>query len=326
MVKRRTIFQYGSYVLVQPHTENNQDIPSVDPLEYQGESVVFDAIDDYTVRLHFAASVPRLDAKVYPWHRNSVAPAHYYRKLHPQFNASLEDHGRLIEALGGLWYFDVDRPVVQPWKVRIWDEYDRIVAERNPYYWKSDPAGQQLPYITELHLSTLGLINESSSEGLLQSIDVFAHMAEALAVGSEWADELKILADGAAIMRQEIAADPERFSSTYIAVLNAEYHYLARIAQTLGDLGGDVSELPQEDRQRLALLRDAARVRGASADPGVMHLSVTVHDGSEVPKNLLEVSFFALQGRVLESITDRVCRTFSGGKTCGRIVRCVLLC
>ena len=275
------------------HVKNDENVIIAEPLEYQGERVIVETLDDYTVRLRFKAPVVSLDAKTLPWDLNGVAPAHYYRNLHPSFNSDVEDYGELIDAITGLWYFDVDRPVVQAWKVRSWDEDDGIVADRNPHYWKFDSEGAQLPYVSELRLATSGLFDEARSENLMHSIDVFSNIAQGLVIDPEWADDLDALVIDATVMRQQVEENPDRFSDTHISVLRGEYHFLARIAQAVGDLGGDVQQLPLADQRRLTLLSNSARLRAASDDPKFMRLSVTVHDGDGRPRDLLEVYRFS---------------------------------
>ncbi len=44
---------------------------------------------------------------------------------------------------------DPDQPVVDPWRLVRIDVQGNKYSERNPYYWKVDTAGNQLPYIDE---------------------------------------------------------------------------------------------------------------------------------------------------------------------------------
>jgi len=39
-----------------------------------------------------------------------------------------------------------------PFRLKRYDPGQRVVLERNPYYWKVDPNGTQLPYLDEIHL------------------------------------------------------------------------------------------------------------------------------------------------------------------------------
>jgi peptide/nickel transport system substrate-binding protein len=45
------------------------------------------------------------------------------------------------------WFFDPDYPVLGPWRTSEVVPGEKLVLERNPYYWKVDTAGNQLPYI-----------------------------------------------------------------------------------------------------------------------------------------------------------------------------------
>jgi peptide/nickel transport system substrate-binding protein len=46
-----------------------------------------------------------------------------------------------------------ERPAMTSWRVTSWKPGDRaIIATRNPYYWKVDPQGNQLPYIDEVRV------------------------------------------------------------------------------------------------------------------------------------------------------------------------------
>ena len=51
---------------------------------------------------------------------------------------------------------DAARPVLDPWKlVSPYSGRSQVVAERNPYYFKVDPQGRQLPYIDKVTLDVL---------------------------------------------------------------------------------------------------------------------------------------------------------------------------
>jgi len=55
-----------------------------------------------------------------------------------------------------------DVPVLFPWVMQdaIGEATTRIIFERNPYYWKVDPEGNQLPYIDRL---AVGLVAETEA-------------------------------------------------------------------------------------------------------------------------------------------------------------------
>jgi peptide/nickel transport system substrate-binding protein len=50
-------------------------------------------------------------------------------------------------------YTDPALPVLTPWRTIEYTPGQKLVAERNPYYWKVDADGKQLPYIDHLTIS-----------------------------------------------------------------------------------------------------------------------------------------------------------------------------
>ncbi len=126
-----------------------------------GQPVVITKVDDTTVTFTFAAPNPafielvaRADAG-FP-----IAPRHYLEQWHVDFNedaqslAESEGYATWIEAFeahrGGQVsdsQIDPNLPVVKPWVLERIDEFGNKVYSRNPYYWKVDTEGNQLPYI-----------------------------------------------------------------------------------------------------------------------------------------------------------------------------------
>jgi peptide/nickel transport system substrate-binding protein len=83
------------------------------------------------------------------------APAHYLNQFHIDHNPNAND---LAKSLGfSDWValinaksdpFNFDRPTVAAWKYATpYAQGTQTVFERNPYYWKVDTKGRQLPYI-----------------------------------------------------------------------------------------------------------------------------------------------------------------------------------
>ncbi|MFY0681210.1 MAG: ABC transporter substrate-binding protein [Thalassovita sp.] len=90
-------------------------------------------------------------------------PRHYLAQFHADHNADVQalvdaepaasDWVSLFNLKAGpmhtpAFWQNADRPTLHPWHiVKGYGSTDRMVAERNPYYWKVDEAGNQLPYI-----------------------------------------------------------------------------------------------------------------------------------------------------------------------------------
>ena len=112
-----------------------------------------EVIDDYTFTCKFAAphwlffEIAGPISGGYFFH---LAPAHYLKTLHPKYNTDVKDYALLQEkfpSTGQNIYCNIDLPVLTAWKTVEYVPGQRLVAERNPYYWKVDPDGKQLPYV-----------------------------------------------------------------------------------------------------------------------------------------------------------------------------------
>ncbi len=73
-----------------------------------------------------------------------MKPEHYLSQFHPERTdgATYED----LEQKSKYWE-NPDHPVLSAWRVVEYIPAERAIFERNPYYWKVDPEGHQLPYI-----------------------------------------------------------------------------------------------------------------------------------------------------------------------------------
>ncbi|HEY4201807.1 MAG TPA: ABC transporter substrate-binding protein [Devosiaceae bacterium] len=86
-------------------------------------------------------------------------PAHYLKQFLPKYNPDADKQAK-AEGLSGwslkfenmaYFYLNPERPVLFPWKVdRPLTDPQEVTFVRNPYYWKIDDQGNQLPYIDEV--------------------------------------------------------------------------------------------------------------------------------------------------------------------------------
>ena len=118
-------------------------------------------IDDYTFEIAFPT--PRhLFLIDFMSAREFFTPAHYAKTILPDF-IGVDKAGKMAEAEGfsdaqamvqqKLYYFWLypDVPKLTAW-LPVNDVNDNIYKlSRNPYYWKTDAVGKQLPYIDEIH-------------------------------------------------------------------------------------------------------------------------------------------------------------------------------
>jgi len=120
-------------------------------------------VDDYTVRINFAAPFPWILYNLATWGPEDVVsrPKHYLRQFHPRYTSAEELAKKTKEAGFDNWYELFAERALQHWggtsEVPTLAPYilkekstTKIVMERNPYYWKVDTEGNQLPYFDRI--------------------------------------------------------------------------------------------------------------------------------------------------------------------------------
>lgn len=144
-------------IMLHPELPN---LPS--QLAPNGEPVEIEQVDDTTVIFRFAQPYPAITTIFaaeggvgFP-----MAPRHYLEQWHADYNpnaqALAEEEGfdTWISAFEfhydgqtGQEDFDPDMPVLKPWVLDSVDTFGNKFYVRNPYYFKVDTQGNQLPYI-----------------------------------------------------------------------------------------------------------------------------------------------------------------------------------
>ena len=141
----------------------NEDLANV-PAEYKsgGEPVVITKIDDTTIRCSF--EFPHgLFIRTMAGIRGGQlekSPKHYLSQFHEKYadkavlDKMVKDEGREF------WYQvfqakdnprdHVPLPVIHAWQLAVEVTKQPLVFSRNPYYWKVDSDGNQLPYIDRI--------------------------------------------------------------------------------------------------------------------------------------------------------------------------------
>lgn len=135
-------------------------------------------LDSFTVELRFTRPYPL--AVEYLAHRGNqwplvferagfFAPRHYLEPYLPGPGApEMASYARFEEKAND---FNPERPVMSAWKVQEWQPGSHLLAVRNPYYWKVDPAGNQLPYLDRVRMEIFlnpEMINFRAVTGQLQ--------------------------------------------------------------------------------------------------------------------------------------------------------------
>jgi peptide/nickel transport system substrate-binding protein len=137
----------------------NKDLSPVFPnwLVLGGEPVRVTAPDPVTVVFSFAAPYGTFLEMMTYRGNFLVAPKHYLKQFHPRYTdpAALDaqvralglNHWRELYGQKANPNENPELPVMHPFVLDTKPPASRMIAVRNPYYWKVDPAGNQLPYI-----------------------------------------------------------------------------------------------------------------------------------------------------------------------------------
>ena len=164
----------------------NEELSPVPPRQFlrEGQPAVMDKVDDVTVRVTFAAPYGYfLDMLANAYPPQPFRPKHYLQQFHPKYAQQAELDSRIKESGFKIWTelmnhhshewrFPAARPVIG-----AFDPIDeqgvplrRFV--RNPYYWKVDTAGNQLPYIDRVEEVLMSDGEAILLRGLAGEIDV----------------------------------------------------------------------------------------------------------------------------------------------------------
>lgn len=125
-----------------------------------GKLVRVQKLDDYTVRFMFEVPYGIFLQEVAE-RGTYFAPKHYLKQFHPSYVSMKTLEGLYKKEGFDAWYklfqkkadatTNPELPRLEPWVLKSITP-TRMVAERNPYYWKVDPSGNQLPYIDRVNM------------------------------------------------------------------------------------------------------------------------------------------------------------------------------
>jgi peptide/nickel transport system substrate-binding protein len=148
--------------------QNNQLSPSGLPVSMlvQGEPPRFEVLDDTTVRFTWTRPNPLFLpdlAGADPLY--IYCPAHYLKQFHQKYadkatldalvkKQSQHNWAALHNRMDTMYRNDnPSLPSLEPWILKTRPPADRFIFERNPYYYRVDEAGHQLPYIDTVVMS-----------------------------------------------------------------------------------------------------------------------------------------------------------------------------
>lgn len=167
------------------HVVMNTALTPVPPiwLAPRGEPLAVEKLDDYTVVFRFA-SANGLFLKHLASHLGHVVtshPRHYLEQFHAEFNQETLDW--LVREAGftewaQLFLHKADRtvnhelPTLNAWRlVSPGGAVTQLTLERNPFYWKVDPKGNQLPYIDRVVFPVFETVETLLLQALAGNLD-----------------------------------------------------------------------------------------------------------------------------------------------------------
>ena len=148
--------------------KNTQLSPSGPPISLmvQGEIPRFEVLDDTTIRYAWTRPNPLFLPELAGADPLYIyCPSHYLKQFHEKF-ADKEALAALVKKnnqrnwaalhnrMDAMYHNDnPDLPSLEPWILKTKPPADRFIFERNPYYYRVDGAGNQLPYIDHVIMS-----------------------------------------------------------------------------------------------------------------------------------------------------------------------------
>lgn len=163
--------------------ENDTNITAAIHAEWMvgGAPMQLEKIDDYNITLKFAAPNGLAETVGLAFHGHQwpmaferfgfFAPQHYLEQFHPEYS----DTGsyELFEEKAS--EFNVDLPTMKAWKITQYEEGDPLmIATRNPYYYRVDAEGNQLPYIDYVYFHLVEDVAGINAMGIAGDLDMQA--------------------------------------------------------------------------------------------------------------------------------------------------------
>jgi peptide/nickel transport system substrate-binding protein len=114
----------------------------------EGMPIGMEKVDDLTLRINSHKPLGRiLNLLCTDW---IAFPKHVLSALHPKYNPDANFETFRDSTTTAQMLYNPKYPRLSAWMPVEWSRGERIVYERNPYYFKVDSAGNQLPYADRL--------------------------------------------------------------------------------------------------------------------------------------------------------------------------------
>lgn len=149
----------------------NPDIPtsSRDIFTIEGEKIVVEKVDTYTVRFR----LPSVFAPFLESLAHEILPEHIYGPMVTSgtftFSMGLDSNPSGIVGCG-------------PFRLKKYLPGERVVLERNPFYWRKDSCGRSLPYLDEIIFVVLANQDRALLKFMESEIDYYSLRPQDIAI------------------------------------------------------------------------------------------------------------------------------------------------
>jgi peptide/nickel transport system substrate-binding protein len=156
---------------------------SNDPVTGAKERAEVTKVNDYAFKVTFKHPSVQFLERVAIDNKWFFAPAHYYKTILPEFVGEAKalevakQYGFADTKTLGLWtgyyyWLYPQRPTLRPWVAKNDANSARFVMERNPYFFKTDAEGQQLPYIDRIVMTKMQDASHKLVETMAGNVEI----------------------------------------------------------------------------------------------------------------------------------------------------------
>lgn len=144
---------------------------SLDPVTKEKTACTMEVVNDTTFKVTFVNPNPMFLEKLAINGKWCFAPEHYCKEFLPEFigeeaaekkatELGYSDVTAMNQDVGYYFWYVQNRPTLRPWVATNDIDESMFIMKRNPYYWKTDADGRQLPYVDELHFLRFSEMNQ----------------------------------------------------------------------------------------------------------------------------------------------------------------------
>ena len=168
--------------------------------EVNGKPSKLEKVNNYQIKWTFAEPYPVYLLWAMADNRFAISASHIFKPLHPKYN-SRATYDSFRNAIAPT---NLPAPTLGPWVPAQYRVDELMVLKRNPYYWKVDSDGKQLPYIDEVHF-------QYSTDSNTRTFNTMAGTCDLSNVGEAYDD----VARGAAAANAPFRVDWQGDSHSY---------------------------------------------------------------------------------------------------------------